>query len=332
MSTSIRFGGHYSVPMVRGGAGELTPLLTELCWEKYVRDTAEFDGSADIDKLDKINYQALLMHWIAKVWLHGNPIPLEARKTLDSTREVLRKFDATLLEPKFREYVRIHGRDFAREGLNLEEGWVMNELGRSQPCVLIVERRYAANLGPHVSRMELHTEQVLWLLADLCFRMELSRPVFPVLVSDGFHGHVIKMGGLSGIRYKHPRGITVEQDWFVFEDPWPARSLLAFEQNYGGAKAIEDVSRPPAWVISPEDLNRVIVGFVLEYDVVDALGHMFRTMKTVSSGSVRPLWKTFGLLSRLHEGNTKPIAKAGAQGLRYYASVRQRFNLPSADI
>jgi hypothetical protein len=318
--------------MVPGGAGDLTPLLTKLCWGKYVRDVAEFDSPLDIDKWDERNYKVAFWHWISKVWIHEHPLPLEAQSSLEAKREALRKFDAASLEPTFREYVKNHGTDFGRVGLDLEDGLVMNELRRSQPCVLVVERRCAANLGPHVSRIELHTEQILWLLADLCFRMEFSRPIFPVLVSDGFHGHVIGMGGLSGIRYKHPRGTVVGPDWFIFEDPWPARSVLAFEQNYGGAKAIEDVSRSPAWAISPEDLNRVIVGFVLTYDEVDKLADMFRSMSTVSSGSVRPLWNTFGLMSRLHNGDKTQITRAGRQGLQYYSTLRQEFNLPSADI
>jgi hypothetical protein len=317
--------------MVPGGAGDLTRLLTKLSWGKYVKDIAEFDSPLDIDKLDERNRKATFWHWIAKVWIHEHPLPLQAQSSLEAKREALKKFDATSLEPMFWEYVRTRGTDFGKVGLNLEEGWVMTELSRSQPCVLVVERRCAANLGPHVSRMELHTEQILWLLADLCFRMEFRRPMFPVLVSDGLHGHVIGMGGLSGICYKHPRGTIVGPDWFIFEDPWPARSLLAFEQNYGGAKAIEDVCRPPAWAISPEDLNRVIVGFVLTYDEVDKLADMFRSMSTVSSGAVRPLWNTFDLMSRLHDGATKPITRAGRQGLQDYSALREEFNLPSAD-
>lgn len=334
MLGSIRFGGgHSSVPMVPGGAGELAPFLTWMCWEKYVRDKPEFTPGDSLDELDHRSYQALLWHWIVSVWLLENPWPpREAFGNIDSLREALGKFDSTLLEPAFRDQVRRYGREFGRVGLNLEQCWAMSQLRRGEPCVLIVDRRYSANLAPNVSRMELNSEQLVWLLAELGFRREAERPNFPVLVSDGFHGHTISMGGLSGINYKHPRGISVGWDWFVFEDPWPARSLLAFEQNYGGAKAFEDVARPPAWVISPSDLNRVIVGFVLSYDEMAALGDMFQSMETVSKWGLRPLWETFGSMNHFHDGNEKSIVRLGMRGLRSYECARKRFSLPSAAI
>jgi len=320
MSTSIRFGGQHSRPMVRGGAGKLAPLLSELCWEKYVRDTAEFGQVTNLDELDERNYQALMWHWVARIWLQENPMP---------AREALGTFDGRLLEPQFREYVRVHGRDFSQTGLDLEQCWALSELRGSAPYMLVVEPRFATDLGSNVSRIELDSEKLLWLLADLCFRIEMDRPIFPVLVSNGFHGHTILVGGLSGIGYKHPRGITVEADWFVFEDSWPARSLLALEQNYGGAKAIEDVSRPPAWVISPEDLNRVIVGFVVRNDWVEKLAPVFQSVQR--AGVLRPpLWHLLETTNLLHKGNDKPIARAANKGLQYYESARQRFNLPAA--
>lgn len=313
--------------MVAGGAGDLAPLLAELSGAhvaKYLKDEAEFNA-IDVDELDPRNCDAALWHWIGRVWIHENPLP---------EGEALSQFDGSSLDTEFREYTKRRGMDYlGRGGLSLEECWATGQLRCSEPSVLFVEKHYAAGLPSHVARIELHSEQLVWLLADFCFRLNLSRPTFPVLVSDGSAGHTIAMAGLSGIGYRHPRGFTVRPNWFVFTDPWPARSLLAFEQNYAGAKAIEDISRPPAWVIAPEDLNRVIVGFVLTYRQVELMSDSLRSMETVSSyPQNRPLWSTFGLMIRLHNGYQGPISRLGAQGINHYETLRHKFNLPPADL
>jgi hypothetical protein len=324
MARTIRFGGNSSSQMVRGGAGDLAPLLTVINWKKYVNDSPQFgrhDSIESLDSLDRRNYMACFQHWVGRVWIHHNPMP---------TGEEIAHFDMMSLEAEFRSYVKLQGTEFNKTALDLEECWATAQLRDAKPQVLFVEKHYAADLGPNVSRVELNSEQLVWLVAEICFRFHLNEPKLAVLVSDGYRGHTISVAGLSGIGYMHPRGIKVRPDWFVFADSYPSRSLLALEQNFGGAKAIEDVIRPPCWVVAPEDLNRVIVGFVLSFPEIEFLGDFFQCLRQISFENHSPLWSTFGFMLTLHDGYNGPAAKAGSANLLKYEELRKRFDLPSA--
>jgi len=142
----------------------------------------------------------------------------------------------------------------------------------------------------------------------------INRRGFNVLVTDGKIGHTIYITGLNGIDFEHPRGTQVRAGLFSFHDPWPARSLLAPERDFSGVRALEDVTRPPFWLISPDDLEKVIVGYLLPIDGLPVFLDIFRTLNIVERmhvGSARPLWideyspdpeHPFGTLFALRDG------------------------------
>ena len=112
-------------------------------------------------------------------------------------------------------------------------------------------------------------DQIVWLLGGICLKLEIVAPALNVLVTDGESGHTIVLSGLNGVDFQHPRGQPVRRGWFSFYDPWPARSLLALERHYDGVmNVLEDISRPPFWLISPEELSKVVVGFLFPVDAL----------------------------------------------------------------
>jgi hypothetical protein len=88
---------------------------------------------------------------------------------------------------------------------------------------------------------------------------------------------------------------------------------------------------------SPEDLNKVIVGFVLNEDVLGSLQDSFASLNTVSSMRTPdgpPLWilpasdrmaHPFGLMLRLHDGFDTPRALAGTRGLAEFQVLQKQF-------
>jgi hypothetical protein len=276
MASVIRFGGRNNLSKATSGAGALAPLLSRLSW-KYVTDSPKYDPF-QIDLVDETVFRNALMLWVGRFWIHDNSMP---------TGDALRTFNMMSLAREFRDFVATNGDGFLNEGLTLDECWGSAQLLHAQPVHMFVSKRFETELGKHVPAVFLHPQQLVWSLAAICLEFGFNRPTFPVLVTDGFDGHTIMMTGLSGIGYEHPRGQFVDGGWFSFHDPLPSRSFLALEQGFAGAGALEDVSRPPYWIISPDDLNKVVVGFALSKDRLNALRNVFMTLNAISASWVR---------------------------------------------
>ena len=202
-------------------------------------------------------------------------------------------FDLWSLEEQFRAYFAAHGDSYEEKGgLSLEEVWASQQLHDAKPMLLVVASPYADQGFGRVEPLRVRDSDVLvWLVAAICMRIQLTEPYFNVLVTNGSSGHTIRIANLIGLKFEHPRGTCVTKDWFSFRDPWPARSLLAPERDYG-VNVVEDIGGPPLWLISPEDLQRIIVGFIISIDMLAGLLTIFREADRLKAlrDSAKPIW------------------------------------------
>jgi hypothetical protein len=325
MGETLRFGGRPSISPAPVAVGnDLNPLLRELSW-KYVKQEAEFDSNRSMTDLPADELRGKIAGWAGRVWFHSNEMP---------TGAALRAFDIMSLEGAFRKYIRTHGKGLFDYGMTFEEIWASQELYSAKPMAAVVARRYANLLTTRMEPTRIQNPQaIVWTLGAMCFQLPrlLDGQGFNVLTTNGNIGHTISIKGLNGIDFDHPRGTRVRAGWFSFHDPWPARSLLAPERNFSGVRVLEDVTRPPMWLISPEDLDKVIVGYLLPIDIAaPAFLDIFRLLdfvEKVHAGMRQPLWideqspdpeQPFGMLFAMHKG----VAPTTAEGLLGLGRVR----------
>jgi hypothetical protein len=317
MGRTIRFGGRsFTTPAPAGARNALAALLSELSW-KYVKQEAEFESIESVTDVPLDELRERIGHWAGRVWFHSNEMP---------TAAALRAFDLMSLEGAFRKYIRTHGNGLFDDGMTVEEIWASQQLYSAAPMVTIVARRFTDLLSARMDPTRIQNSQaIVWSLAAIGFQLPrlLDGNGFNILVSDGKIGHTIYIKGLNGIDFEHPRGARVRAGWFSFHDPWPARSLLAPERDFSGVRVLEDVTRPPMWLISPDDLEKVIVGYLLPIDALPALPDIFRVLDSVEKvhvGSTRPLGidehspdpeQPFATLFAMHKG----VAPTTAEGL-----------------
>ena len=316
MPTVVRFGGRAAAPASSPDAGELAPLLEALSW-KYTKADAVFAPYALPAQGDREALAEDIASWAGRVWIHRHPLPPPAE---------LRDFDILSLEPEFRDYIDAHGGTLFDSGLTLREIWASQQLYSAQPMVLFVARRYANQRLESVEPKRVcDPADLVWLIGAMCTELDSRGPTLNVLVSDGRSGHTIMVAGLNGFSFVHPRGDTVGSGWFSFHDPWPARSLLAPERDFDRVRALEDIGRPPSWLISPADLDRVVAGFLLPVDVLPSLADVFATLDLVNAmhrGTSLPTWiedprrpdEPFAL-TLARKGSSSPLAVAGLVGL-----------------
>jgi hypothetical protein len=324
MGKTIRFGGRPpTTPARMATDNALAALLGELSW-KYVKQEAEFDDTQSVTDVPLKKLKENIGGWAGRVWSHTHEMPAGA---------ALRAFDLMSLEDAFREYIRTHGKDLFKYGQTVEEIWAGQQLYSAMPMATVVARRYENLLTARMEPTRIKNSQaIVWTLGAMCFQLArvLDDVGFNVLVSDGKIGHTIYIKGLNSIDFEHPRGDRVRAGWFSFHDPWPARSLLAPERHFDGVRVLEDITRPPLWLISPEDLDKVIVGYLLPIDVMAAFLDIFRTLdfvEKVHAGVSWPLWidkpspdpeQPFAILFALHKG----VTSTTAQGLLGLGRVR----------
>jgi hypothetical protein len=265
MDSTLLFGGHEDLPSSEPDYGPFRELYELLSW-KYVTPDATFALGEDLDrqKIDAPHaYRKSIADWAGRIWFHQNEMPTGAD---------LRAFDLMTLEPEFRRWIARHGQGLFERGMSVEEIWGSQQLYSAKPMTVILSDHYAdqatARLGKqkHIDR----SDSLVWLLATMLLRLQVTRPGINVLVTDGSTGHTISLSGLHGVPFQHPRGDLVRAGWFSFHDPWPARSLLAPERGFG-VRALEDVSRPPYWLISPDELDKIVVGFLIPVDTLSSL-------------------------------------------------------------
>jgi hypothetical protein len=281
----IRFGGAPKPAARQGGCpdDEWAPLLGELSW-KYVRDQAQFEPYAFPPPEDTEKLKKDIAAWVGRVWCHNHEMPEGAE---------LRKFNILSLESEYREYIRKNGAGLFEDGMTVEEIWCSTQLYNASPFLAVMAEHHSDLASDRVvPKRAMPTDQIVWLLGSIFLNLNIV--ALNVLVSDGESGHTIVLSGLNGVDFLHPRGHHVRRGWFSFHDPWPARSLLAPERHYDGVtNVLEDVSRPPYWLISPEELNRVVVGFFINIDWLPLILDVMKSLdilKSMSVGWETPFW------------------------------------------
>jgi hypothetical protein len=301
----------------------LQKLLAGLAW-KYVTDVPSFDHYQPFDSLDREEQRTRLFDFSGRVWFHEHGMP---------TGDDLANFKIESLEAEVRQYEALYGRTI-REGVGLTftECWASYQLAARQKTYLFIQKPYESQLEDVVTRIGVSSEQLVWLVAAICKQYDPVGRRLAVIVSDGEKSHTIYVSGLSGIDFRHPKGPVVEGSWFTFHDPWPARSLLAPERGYGCVEVLEDVLLPPQWLISAQDLNRVIVGFCLPQSELSEWHMLFKTFNSktqshldnIKLGIKQPFWtdslvgpQPFALLLAMIKatGGTRLMAHR-AQGLQ----------------
>jgi hypothetical protein len=227
-----------------------------------------------------------MAHWAGRVWFHAHEMP---------DLKALRSFDLKTVQRPFRKYVREHGESFLDIGMTVEEIWASQQLYSAAPILVIISPRFADLLTPRIEPTRVHSSQaIVFTHAAMCFSTTAADGgSYPLLVTDGEIGHTIYIQGVNGITFEHPRGVEVQPGWLSFHDPWPARSLLAPERNFAGVQVLEDVTRPPRWLISPADLDKIVVGHLVPIDALRALHGIFVGLEAVIESHARssqPLW------------------------------------------
>jgi hypothetical protein len=290
MVEPLRFGGT-DVPPHLASTEELDEglrvLLGALDAEKYLVTKPRF-VKPDYRDLEGDELKDAIAHWAGRVWFHEHgPVPAKH----------LANFDLWTLKDEFFRHLDEHGDAIFDVGLTIEEGWASHELFDAEPMTLILSRRFADEPTAAIPRKRLADSDVMvWLLGLICLRLRIRSIGFNALVTDGRTGHAIQLTGLNGLDYIHPRHDHIRPGWFSFHDRWPARSLLAADRDFVGVRVVEDVARPPYWLICPADLDRVIVGFLLSVrdlnvikealPMIDAVEFMRRR----DAGFHRPMW------------------------------------------
>lgn len=287
MAPTLLFGGHDVTLPGQPDYGPFSELYEWLSW-KYVTPDATFPVRWDFDQQkidDPEEYRGNIAHWAGRVWFHQNEMP---------TGQDLRAFDLMTLEPEFRRWVARQGQGLFERGLSVEEVWGSQQLYSAKPMIVFLSEEYAEQPTARIGDLKhvAPSDSLVWLLAIMLLRAQITFPAINVMVTDGSFGHTIALSGLHGVPFQHPRGDLVRAGWFSFHDPWPARSLLAPERGFG-VRALEDVSRPPFWLISPEELNEIIVGFLISVDMLPHMRQDFQLLDFASSlhkRNRRPLW------------------------------------------
>lgn len=297
-------------------------MLGELSW-KFVRETAKFEphrlpapGDADAMKEE-------IAQWVGRVWSHTHELPQD---------DDLASFDILSLECEFRSYIEANGPSLFDRGQSVEEIWCATKLFLRKPVTVYLSDRFSEAASARVTSKQVESaEMLVWILAALSCGLSITSPTINVLVTDGSAGHTLALAGLNPVTYPHPRGVSARRGWFTFHDPWPARSLLAFEKGYGAAAAYEDIARPPFWLLSPEDLADVLVGFMLPTEFqkdIDDLTNITRMLTDERSSDRKPIWyetpgsdELFPVLSLSHGGQFGAEASA-LLGLARWALMR----------
>ncbi len=296
----------------------LAPLLERLSW-KYVKSDPDWPPNVIPADDDIAKWKEEIAHWAGRVWCHVNEMPEGPE---------LRAFDIMSLKEQCREYLEHEGPMLSKRGLSIEEIWCSSQLHEAAPLMLLLNTRHAEAATERVNiKLLYNADALVWLLGAMCLQMELESPGINVLVTNGKSGHAIQISGMNGLDFKHPRGVDVRPGWFSLHDPWPAKSLLSPRHGYP-IQVLEDITRPPLWLVSPPDLGEIIVGFIIPVDALQTLACWFKSldaMMRLQSEYGTPLWHEnpvdrealFPLMLSM-TGGTTASSLAGYLGLGRY--------------
>lgn len=228
-----------------------------------------------------------IAHWIGRVWMHDHAVP-------DPTQ--LSSFDILSLEKEYVAWVNRHGASLFNDGMAIEEIWVSQQLHDRRRYTVVVCERFKGELTPRIDqRRVLDAQALVWVLGAMCVDPRLTLTGgFNVLAAHGETAHTISLRGMNDVAFDHPRGdVAVPEGWFTFHDPWPARSLLTKPGVEPWLTVLENIAMPPYWLISPEDLSKVAVGFLFpteNFDIVEDILAALEQLRANHRPRARPPW------------------------------------------
>jgi hypothetical protein len=250
---------------------------------RYVTAEAEFPPHLIPDRSDMAQMKEEIAHWAARVWFHSNEVPVG---------DELRRFDILSLEDQYREYMKSFGPALFERGMTVDEVWASQSLYSAAPMLAILTETYSKLASVRVpDRLILPPDELVWLLTAICAGFPEEDNPINVLVTNGSSGHTIQLRDLNRVPFFHPRGMTIGAGWLSFHDPWPARSLLAPEQDYQITSVVENIAHPPFWLIAPEDFEKVVVGAVFPIDLLPKILLVLRSLDLMKQIREAEKWK-----------------------------------------
>lgn len=225
-------------------------------------------------------------HYIATIWVHQNEVPESA--------EALSIFDPVLLIPEYKAYIASGGKVETERGLTLEETWMLSQIFKKEPLICLLNTQQPPQPSNRITRKILLTPDKIIEVLQKAFPVRLNShdiqgqtqrwgnlsPIYQMLVFDGVSGHCLSLIGID-------RRTTS----FVYWDPWPGSSLLCRGQNVGNVAAVPCLSGERFWLLTPNDLERVIYAVLLPQT---RWANLTGNMQSVASvRSEQPLRKQF---------------------------------------
>jgi hypothetical protein len=286
---NLRFGGRKGL----AGGEHAEPPTDEtlelfLGWlsKKFVLTQATFSPH-QIPSSGSAEMKDDIAHWIGRVWMLDHPLPDRAH---------LSSFDILSLEKEYVAWIHQHGASLFDDGMAIEEIWFSQQLHDRKAYTVVVCDRFVKELTGRIDQSRvLDAQSLVWVLGAMCAHPLIDVSTgFNVLVAHGETAHTISLRGMNSIRFDHPRGdVEVPEGWLTFHDPWPARSLLTQSGVEPRITVLENIAMPPYWLISPEDLAKVAVGFLFpteDFDIVEDMLVALTRWRVDPTSRERPPW------------------------------------------
>ncbi len=210
---------------------------------------------------DPSNVSAMMQtffQWLATVWVEQNRVP--------TSPDELAQFDIGSLIPEYRAYIDAGGRVDTEHGITLEQDWLMAQLPSREAFVCLINRLQPPTPCERITRKEfMDGGQIIEVMQRILGRrrgakakaQQQSPELLPTNVYDGDRmAHAIIT-----------LGIDAATNSFIFQDPWPGRSLLCAENNAAGVAAVPAPRGPPLWMVKPEEMEAVVFSVFVPLDV-----------------------------------------------------------------
>ena len=218
-----------------------------------------FSGKTDINQQSQQAFSIDAMfqgfgHFLGTIWVHKNEVPTNTQS--------LATFDPVSLIPEYKAFIANGGHVPTHRGLTVEETWLTEQLFFREPLIVLLNHEQPPQPTQRVTRKTLLAPGDLiafiqrafldledWQDIDQGQKRTFS---YTMLVFDGKSGHTVVL-------------LSIDQNTGAFRyfDPWPGRSLLCRENNSAGVAAAPCPSGKRLWLITPNDLKKVIYAVMM---------------------------------------------------------------------